>query len=337
MASPNKPKQADSVSYLAQPAVLSDLRRYCPGRFRGNGNGAALRPEWLPVQHPRMAAGIQRLPIASSVDAIAAALSADGAVVVEDVLDADLLARFNAELDPLLAQVAAERTYLNPAIDFFYGKSVRQIVGVAAKSRIFATEILCHPLYSALCDAVLGPSCASVQLNVAQVMDRGPGAERQILHRDGDVWVHLPKPHPEVELASVIALVDFRAETGATLVAPGSHRWERDRQPRADELVAAEMRAGSAVIYLGSTIHAGGTNATAAEHRRGMHMSFCVGWLRTEENHYLSTPPEIARTLPRRALELLGYSAHDAIASGGGYLGAVDLLDPVQLIAEGKL
>jgi ectoine hydroxylase-related dioxygenase (phytanoyl-CoA dioxygenase family) len=208
---------------------------------------------------------------------------------------------------------------------------------VATRSRVFAEEVLCHPFYAGLCDAILGPNCSRYQLNVAQVMDRGPGAEQQLLHRDEDVWVHLPRPHPEVELASVIALVDFTAELGATVVAPGSHRWERGRQPAPEELACAEMPAGSAVVYLGSTIHAGGLNATADRWRRGMHMSFVVGWLRTEDNNYLSTPPEIARTLPRRSQELLGYAAHDAIEAGGGYLGTVDLLDPIDLLAQGKL
>jgi len=66
-------------------------------------------------------------------------------------------------------------------------------------------------------------------------------------------------------------------------------------------------------------------------------LGFVVGWLRTEDNNYLSTPPDVARTLPRRSQELLGYAAHDAIAAGGGYLGIVDLLDPVELLAQGKL
>jgi hypothetical protein len=74
------------------------------------------------------------------------------------------------------------------------------------------------------------------------------------------------------------------------------------------------MPAGSAVVYLGSAIHAGGRNSTADSWRRGMHMSFVVGWLRTEDNNYLGTPPDVARTLPRRSQELLGYAAHDAIA-----------------------
>ena len=66
-------------------------------------------------------------------------------------------------------------------------------------------------------------------------------------------------------------------------------------------------------------------------------VSFVVGWLRTEDNNYLSTPPHVARTLPRRSQELLGYAAHDAIAVGGGYLGTVDLLDPIELLEQGKL
>jgi ectoine hydroxylase-related dioxygenase (phytanoyl-CoA dioxygenase family) len=97
------------------------------------------------------------------------------------------------------------------------------------------------------------------------------------------------------------------------------------------------MPAGSAVIYLGSTLHAGGANTTADEWRRGMHLSYCVGWLRTEENHFLATPLEIVKSLPRVSQELLGFAAHDAIDVGGGYLGVVDLRDPVELIATGEL
>src|SRR5437899_5600760 len=116
------------------------------------------------------------------------------------------------------------RDSVNPAIDYFYGNRVRQITGVAARSRIFGEEILSHPFYADICDAILGPNCSRYQLNVAQVMDRGPGAEQQLLHRDEDVWVHLPRPHAEVQLASVIALVGLTAELGATFAAPGSPR-----------------------------------------------------------------------------------------------------------------
>ena len=67
------------------------------------------------------------------------------------------------------------------------------------------------------------------------------------------------------------------------------------------------------------------------------HISYVLGWLRTEENNYLAVPPEVARTLPHAAQEVLGYAVHDAIASAGGYLGMVGLRDPVELLCEGKL
>ena len=103
------------------------------------------------------------------------------------------------------------------------------------------------------------------------------------------------------------------------------------------EEVTVTVPAGSAVVYLGSTIHGGGANRTEDRTRRGMHMSYVLGWLRTEANNYLETPLEIARDLPRKTLELLGYSAHDATAAGGGYLGSVDLLDPGELLEKGEL
>jgi ectoine hydroxylase-related dioxygenase (phytanoyl-CoA dioxygenase family) len=282
---------------------------------------------------------VARVKASEPAELITSALLEDGAVIVEGLLDDDLLDRFNAEIDPLLADAApsADRAFLNEVVGWFFGHRTRHVTGIAGKSRVFATEILTHPVYRAVCDTVLLPSCATYQLNVAHVLDRGPGSDQQLLHRDEAVWIHLPRPHPEVQLASVIALVDFTADNGATRVAPGSHRWEPDRAATPEELVPAEMAAGSAVIYLGSTIHAGGANVTADERRRGMHVSYCAGWLRTEENQYLATPMEVARSLPREAQELLGYAVHDALPAGGGYLGAVELQDPVELLASGDL
>jgi ectoine hydroxylase-related dioxygenase (phytanoyl-CoA dioxygenase family) len=267
------------------------------------------------------------------------ALAADGAVIVEGLLDPDLLARFNAELAPLVDAAPPGGTkFLNDLAGWFFGAQTRNVTGIAGKSRVFATEILVHPVYKAVCDAILRPHCSRYQLNVAHVLDRGPGSTQQLLHRDEAVWIHLAEqPHPEVQLASVIALVDFTADNGATRVAPGSHRWERDRQATDADLVAAEMPAGSAVIYLGSTIHAGGANVTTDERRRGMHVSYCLGWLRTEENQYLATPLDFVRTLPPESQALLGYAAHDAVHMGGGYLGTVAVRDPVELLAAGEL
>ena len=281
---------------------------------------------------------VQRVKADEPVEHIVEALQADGAVIVEELLDADLLARFNAEIDTYLEPIEhGSQEYLNDVIKWFMGHRTRQLTGVAGKSRVFANEILPHPVYRAVSDAVLLPSCSRYQLNIAHVLDRGPGSDAQIIHRDEVVWVHLPKPHPQIQLASVIALVDFTADNGATRVVPGSHVWDEGRVATEDEIVAAEMPAGSAVVYLGSTLHFGGANVTTDVSRRGMHVSYCAGWLRTEENQYLGTPIEAVRAMPRVSQELLGYAAHDAASIGGGYLGTVDVQDPVELLARGDL
>jgi ectoine hydroxylase-related dioxygenase (phytanoyl-CoA dioxygenase family) len=284
-----------------------------------------------------MAESIPHVSATAPPGEITAPLEEHGAVVVDGFLDADLLARFNAELDPDVEATPDGRKLGNAAYEAFFGAHTRHLSGVAGRSRVFAEEILCHPLFGAICDEILLRSCASYRLNVAHVLDRGPGSEQQYPHRDEAVWAHLPRPHPEIQVASVIALEDFTAENGATRVAPGSHRWAPGRQVELNELVPAVMPAGSAVVYLGSTIHGGGPNTTDAVRRRGMHMSFAVGWLRTEENNYLTTPLEVVRTLPRRAQELLGYTTHDAIAIAGGALGVVNTWDPIDLLEAGKL
>lgn len=287
-------------------------------------------------------AELVRLGATEGAGTICEALAEEGVVVVEDLLGADDLAQRNRDLDPLLGATTPdhEGNFINDTVAWFFGARTRHVTGIVGKVPAFA-EVVTHPLYDAACRAVLLDHCASYQLNLAHVLDRGPGAERQVLHRDQQVWQHLfdlvtTVPQPVLQLASMVALVDFTEANGATLVVPGSHRWDPARAPRDDELVAAEMAAGSCALYLGSTIHAAGANTTA-QWRRGLHVSFCAGWLRTEENQVLATPKEVARRLPARAQRVLGYGAHDAIEVGGGYVGTVELQDPVELLATGGL
>jgi len=246
-------------------------------------------------------ASLQRLSARAPREAIGDALLRDGGVIVDELLAPAVVAQIQADVAPARRAADPGMKHLNPAIQFFFGDKTRHVNGMAAQSRTFATDVLIHPIFLALCDRVLLPSCARYQLNLGHLIDRGPGSQAQMLHRDEAVWVHVPKPHAELQLASMIALENFRVENGATRIVPGSHRWPRERKPEPHEIADAVMPAGSAVIYLGSTIHGAGANSSANDWRPGLHISYTLGWLRTEENNYLAVPPEIARGLPRGA------------------------------------
>jgi hypothetical protein len=67
------------------------------------------------------------------------------------------------------------------------------------------------------------------------------------------------------------------------------------------------MPRGSVIVYSGSVFHGGGAN-TSNEDRIGLNLTYSLGWLRQEENQYLSCPPEIARTLTPELQALIGYA-----------------------------
>jgi ectoine hydroxylase-related dioxygenase (phytanoyl-CoA dioxygenase family) len=102
------------------------------------------------------------------------------------------------------------------------------------------------------------------------------------------------------------ALDDFTAENGATRIWPRSHIMAPDSTLPEDESIKVVMPRGSAAIFLGSTLHAGGANNSTVS-RRGLIVSYCQAWLKPWENQWLAYPPEIARTFSPEIAKLVGY------------------------------
>ena len=271
-----------------------------------------------------MAAVLQRIKHSAPTAQVCAVLERDGAVIVEDILDATLLARLNADLDAHIAAVAPGLR--NPTMQEmieFYGEATIRIDGLPAKSATFV-ELMLLPQLTKAADHFLLPNCKDYLLNTGQLIQIGPGETKQELHRDESAWPEVPVPRPPLEIEAMFALSDFTAANGATQVVPGSHRWPLERKARANEVTQAEMSAGSALFYLGSAIHGGGANHTTDQYRRGMFLGYVVGWLRTEENTFLTVPFEKVSGMPRRVQELMGYKPHGAI-------GVVDVGSPMAL------
>jgi ectoine hydroxylase-related dioxygenase (phytanoyl-CoA dioxygenase family) len=124
-------------------------------------------------------------------------------------------------------------------------------------------------------------------------------------------------------------MTDFTQENGATRVIPGSHRFADKLRFTEADTEPAEMRKGSVLLYTGALYHGGGPNSSHGT-RHGVNITYAVGWLRQEENQYLSVPADVARELPDDLLRLMGY------APGAYALGYVDdLRDPIAVLRGG--
>ncbi len=276
---------------------------------------------------------LQRLPADCTADDIVDVNEQDGGVIVDGWISPDRLERFNAELDPLLDAHPGTNSG-SAASDAFLGHKTRRIQGLCAKAPTFV-EIMLDERLLGFARAVIGPISPTIILNDGEVIDIGPGEPAQFLHRDDDAWNFANTTHPMI-VNTIAALVDVTPELGGTLVVPGSHRWDADRQPTDAEITACDLPAGSTLFFRGDTLHAGGANTTTDKRRRALSTGFCCGWLRPVENSYTNVPPDVAATLPREAQELLGYALYDASEVGGGYLGYHDMGDPMSLFAGGQ-
>jgi ectoine hydroxylase-related dioxygenase (phytanoyl-CoA dioxygenase family) len=233
------------------------------------------------------------------LDAVAAALDRDGAAIIRDVLSAQHLEALTRELRPHIDRSA-------PGLDDFSGRRSTRTGALVARSPA-CRELVAHPRVVEMCARVLLPACERFQVNVTQVIRLLPGQKGQQLHRDRGLWGNYLPEDIEPQLGTMWALNDFTAANGATRVAPGSNHWDPGREWQPHEVTAAEMPAGSLLLYTGSVIHGGGANVSSGE-RLGINVTYCLGWLRQEENQYLSCPPEICRTFDPRLQELLGYT-----------------------------
>ena len=133
----------------------------------------------------------------------------------------------------------------------------------------------------------------------------GNGEVKQKFHRDGDSW-HRAKRDDDILFSANIALTDFCQGNGATVVVPGSHRWDVSREPLPSELTYAEMPAGSALLYGGRIVHSGGANNTT-EPRIGLYVGYIPCWLRPIENFAISVGADRLETLAADTADLLCY------------------------------
>jgi ectoine hydroxylase-related dioxygenase (phytanoyl-CoA dioxygenase family) len=247
-------------------------------------------------------------------DIIAATLLREGGVIVLNQVDDDLIDKVSEELrEPF-------DTHGRESENDFNGYSTRRLGGMLELSRSSA-DLMAHPLSLEVADAVLKRHCVNYRVGSSAGIEIHPGEDDQILHRDGDFYP-ISIPGVEFQIQTMWALTDFTEENGATRIVmdrdllKGVKNCETEKFEAIDEsqVTQAVMPKGSVLYWLQSTIHGGGAN-TGSTPRSGFFVSYSLGWVRQEDNHYLTLPREVADSYPENIRRLIGYQSH------GPYLG----------------
>lgn len=242
----------------------------------------------------------------SDTDDIVAALRRDGGVIVANQVQLDLIDEVASDLRPHFD----DQGHRNQ--NDFNGHKTLRLGGILGLSRA-AADLIAHPRVLAIADAVLKPHCTNYRIGSCTGIEIHPGEVAQVLHRDDDFYP-IRIPEVEFQLGAMWAFDDFTEENGATRLVPGSQGMKKISNFHEKDTVQAVMSKGSVLFYFGSTVHGGGANKSS-EARCGLINTYALGWLRQEENHYLTIPREVAETYPDHVRRLMGYQTH------GTYLG----------------
>jgi len=255
----------------------------------------------------------------------------EGFTVIPDFLDATTL----AEVRRVLAFYLGSHSGRND----FEGTRTERVYTLAARGRVFWGIVL-DPRILALCERFLDPGFL---LTASQAIEIRPGETPQPFHYD-DTFYSLPRPRPMVSLSTIVAVDPFTAENGGTEVIPGSHRWgdeepadvleapnpesERRAWALSRKAAAVTLDAGGCVVFAGTLFHRGGANRSDRS-RCAFSNQYCQPWARQQENFVLGVPVEVAREMPERLRELLGYSIHPP------FMGQLTASHPAKALDEG--
>lgn len=258
--------------------------------------------------------GLRHFPPTVDPAEVADHLRRFGYAIVDDAADSAALDRLDAEAQPWIEASARGR-------DHYDGRLTRRTGALVARCPA-ARELVMHPLAVGTAERFLDHATA-VQLHLTQIISVEPGETAQKHHRDEMAFDFFAFPASyHVQCNTMWALTDFTEANGATRIRPGTSGLDDSAGMEVPDQ-PAEMGRGGMLFYDGKVLHGAGPNASDSV-RRGVNITYAVGWVRQEENQYLACPPEVARTLDDDLLRLMGYRPG---AFALGYVG--DQQDPL--------
>ncbi|MCU1730121.1 MULTISPECIES: phytanoyl-CoA dioxygenase family protein [unclassified Pseudomonas] len=245
-----------------------------------------------------------------------------GYAIIDKLVPGTAMDRIAEELEPYTAVAS-----FGP--DDILGRRTKRTGGLIARS-IGARELILNPTIFEIAQRFLSHA-TTFQVHCTQVVSIYPGARAQTLHQDEVAWDMFPFPNDyHVQCNTLWAMTDYSEKMGATRIVPGSHRSGRNVEFEIAASFPAEMEKGSVLVYDGKVYHGGGANCSDRV-RSAVNLTYALGWLRQEENQFLSCPLEIARTLPDELLRLMGYQCG---AFALGYVHGFE--DPMTVLGRSK-
>jgi ectoine hydroxylase-related dioxygenase (phytanoyl-CoA dioxygenase family) len=239
-----------------------------------------------------------------------------GYTVLENVIAPDLV----SELREALTRIAHDRG-IGTCSNDFEGEETVRLYNLLAFDDVFA-KVPIHDAVLPVVEGVLDEGCL---VSTLSSIDIGPGETPQPIHTD-DMVIGLPRPHPAIVCNTMWALTDFTEANGATRLVPGSHKFpEYPDLGKDHDSVAAEMSAGSVLVWHGGLWHGGGANHVDTR-RVGLAMNYCAGFVRQQENQQLGIPKEKVRSFPERLQRLVGYGVYRSL------IGHIDKQNPRKLL-----
>lgn len=244
-------------------------------------------------------------PSAPTTDIVSALLRNGGAIVTNQASD-EMVGRV---LKSLRKPFDEQGKLFENDFNGYTTLRVSGVLGVATQ----AAQLVAHPRVMEVADAVLKRHCINYRVGSSTAIEVHPGEKAQVLHRDDDFYP-IRIPGVEFQISAMWALDEFTAENGATRVVSGSQDLRSLDSIKEKDVEQAVMPSGSVLFYLGSAVHGGGANNSDAP-RAGLITTYSLGWLRQEENQYLTVPSKVLKEYPDNVRRLLGYQSH------GDYLG----------------
>lgn len=227
-------------------------------------------------------------------------LDEDGYLILEDFIDAGLLARLRGRIEDLFRAEGE-----SAGQEFKPEPGCRRLANLVDKGDVFR-EVIIRPRLLEYVHHVLGPSIKLSSLHARSVNPHGFGG--QPLHADMSAVADECGPWV---CNTLWMLDDFTADNGAPRVVPGSHRFGRlpaevlaDPHAAHPAQVSVAGRAGTVVILNAHTWHAGTANRT--DHpRTALHAFYCRRDKPQQQYQKRLLRPEVQASLPAELRDLL--------------------------------